>query len=224
MKAWLLRAPGEGLHWLDVPTPALDAGQVLVAVKAAGANAGDLKPAPAPFTPGREFSGIVEETGADVSAFKAGDRVFGLARAAHAEKVICDAVLLMPLPDAVDFTAGAALAVQWMSAWHAVVTLGNAQPGQKVRIDGPAFAAAQIAAHRGCILVGAGEAADVVAALVNEDFSADTRFLSETVPAFRDNAVPLLAAGVYKPEAVDMLAMADAAKGASMTGRYVLTV
>ena len=41
----------------------------------------------------------------------------------------------MPLPDRMSFIEGAAVPVGWLTAWHALVTVGNAQPGQTVLVE-----------------------------------------------------------------------------------------
>ena len=71
----------------DLPTPSPAAGEVLVRVQASSVNpvdnaiaAGMLKdmvPHEFPVTLGRDFAGIVEQTGAAVTSVTAGDAVFG---------------------------------------------------------------------------------------------------------------------------------------------------
>jgi NADPH:quinone reductase-like Zn-dependent oxidoreductase len=80
-----------------------DAGQVLVAVHAAGVNPVDFKirsgkyPAVKddrlPYTLGRDFSGIIEKCGAQATKFKVGDAIFGMVNiygGGYAEKVVVD--------------------------------------------------------------------------------------------------------------------------------------
>src|SRR6266852_3474798 len=87
MKALVCRAygPVESLKLEDVPDPVPVAGQVLVAVRAAGINFPDVlvvqgkyqfKPPP-PFAPGGEVAGVVEAVGPGVTQLKPGDRVIG---------------------------------------------------------------------------------------------------------------------------------------------------
>src|SRR5438132_1627686 len=68
----------------DLPRPEPVAGQLLVHVKAAGVGnwdslirEGKVKLQPLPLILGSELSGIVVAIGADVSAFKLGDEVYG---------------------------------------------------------------------------------------------------------------------------------------------------
>jgi NADPH:quinone reductase-like Zn-dependent oxidoreductase len=89
----------------DAPKPEPDAGEVLVRVHAATVNrtdCGELQPRvigrllfglrrPRRTTFGMDFAGVVEALGANVTAFKPGDRVFGMcpprSNGAHAEYV-----------------------------------------------------------------------------------------------------------------------------------------
>src|SRR6478736_1258875 len=71
----------------DVPKPSPAAGQLLVAVRAAGVNPVDWKtreghlrafmPLDLPAVLGREASGVVESVGPEVTGFVPGDEVFG---------------------------------------------------------------------------------------------------------------------------------------------------
>jgi NADPH2:quinone reductase len=176
MKGWMVRQFGgpEVMRWEDLPDPVPGPGQVLVAVKASGINfaetrmrAGTYTGLPLPFMMGMESAGVVEQVGPDVTAFKPGDRVFGRARGSHADKVLFEAALLMPLPEALSFEEGAAIPVGWHTAWHALVTVANAQPGQRVLIEAVASsvgsAALQIAKHRGCWVAGTASRDDKLA-------------------------------------------------------------
>jgi NADPH2:quinone reductase len=176
MKGWMVRRFGgpEAMQWEELPDPTPGPGQVLVAVKASGVNfaetrmrAGTYTGLALPFMMGMESAGIVEKIGPGVEGFKPGDRVFGRARGSHADKVLFEAALLMPLPDALSFEEGAAIPVGWHTAWHALVTVANAQPGQRVLIEAVASsvgsAALQIAKHRGCWVAGTASRDDKLA-------------------------------------------------------------
>ena len=86
MKAILIREHGgpEVLKIEELPDPKASADQVVVAIKAVGVNPVDVyirsgayarKPT-LPFTPGSDGAGEVEAVGADVKAWKPGDRVY----------------------------------------------------------------------------------------------------------------------------------------------------
>ena len=97
----------------NIADPPLGAGQVVVAVKAAGVNpvdtymrAGTYARKPAlPYTPGSDAGGVVESVGAGVTNVKPGDRVYvsGTITGSYAEKALCDASRVHPLPERVNF-------------------------------------------------------------------------------------------------------------------------
>ena len=157
----------------EVPEPVAGPGQVVVRVHASGINyaetrmrAGSFFGVATPFTIGMEAAGVVESVGAGVEGFTPGDRVFGRARGAHAEKVVFEAVNLMPLPGELDFVQGAALPVGWLTAWHSFITVADLQPGQRVLIEAIASsvgsAALQIAKWRDCWVAGTASRDDKV--------------------------------------------------------------
>jgi propanol-preferring alcohol dehydrogenase len=82
MHAMLLRAAGQPLQLVDLPTPVPGAGQVLIRVRACAVCRTDLHvvdgelPNPKlPLIPGHEIVGAVAGKGAEVSRFQVGDRV-----------------------------------------------------------------------------------------------------------------------------------------------------
>ena len=91
-------------------------------------------------------------------AFAVGQRVMGRVRGAHAEYVCIDSTHLFPLPEGLSFEEGAAIPVGWLTAWHAVHTVGELAAGKRVRIEAVASsvgsAALQIAKQRGCWVAG----------------------------------------------------------------------
>ena len=87
----------------DVEQSQPDAGEVLVTVGAASVNPVDFKIRSGkypsvkndrlPYTPGRDFSGIVEKCGAQATRFEVGDQVFGMVGihgGGYAEHVVVD--------------------------------------------------------------------------------------------------------------------------------------
>jgi NADPH2:quinone reductase len=110
----------------DVPAPTPAAGEVLVRVHASSVNpvdnaivAGmvkDMVPHDFPVTLGRDFAGVVEQLGTDVTGVSAGDAVFGfvpmMGQTVHAgswaEQIVVPEAGLAKKPDGVDTaTAGA---------------------------------------------------------------------------------------------------------------------
>jgi NADPH2:quinone reductase len=111
----------------DLPTPQAGPGQLLVRVKASSVNpvdagiaAGHLKemfPHEFPVLVGRDYAGVVEQVGAGVTGYAAGDAVFGFVpgmspgihHGAWAELIVVAQDQVAHLPDGVDLAqAGAA--------------------------------------------------------------------------------------------------------------------
>ncbi|NUS42354.1 MAG: zinc-binding dehydrogenase [Mycobacteriaceae bacterium] len=114
--------PAENLRYEEVPDLAPGAGQVRVAVAAAGVHLVDTSirqgqtggpfPLPAlPMTPGREVAGVVDAVGAEVSAEWIGKRVvahLGQASGGYAEQALAAAASLHELPAGVSAQAAVA--------------------------------------------------------------------------------------------------------------------
>lgn len=131
----------------DVPSPALRPGTARVAVHSAAVNFPDLlvlagkyqANVPPPYTPGCEFSGRVLEVAVGVTRVRVGDVVFGLAtHGAFAEEVVLDAARLTALPAnaRVDMRELAAFGVTYTTAYHALRTFADVQPGEYVTVLG----------------------------------------------------------------------------------------
>ncbi|MDQ1555935.1 MAG: NADPH:quinone reductase [Actinomycetota bacterium] len=131
----------------EVPAPVPREGEVAVAVRAASVNFPDVlmvagayqvRTEP-PFVLGSEFAGEVIALGAGVTTPAVGTRVIGAAlTGAFTEIVAVPAASVQPLPDGLDFVAGAAFRVAYATAYHAVVTIGEAERGQTVVVLGAA--------------------------------------------------------------------------------------
>ncbi len=121
--------------------------QVLVQVRAIGLNFADVfsvkglyKAAPKEaFVPGLEFAGEVIATGPEVSRFKKGDAVIGVTRfGAYASHILHSEDYLNPLPEGWSFEEGASYPVQALTAYYALVKLGDLQEGMTVLIHSAA--------------------------------------------------------------------------------------
>ncbi|MGC4941582.1 zinc-binding dehydrogenase [Kribbella sp. DT2] len=119
--------PAENLTFEEVPDPVPAAGEVLIAVEAAGVHlldtvlrqgtggGGPVPPPTLPTIPGREVAGRIESVGADVDPAWAGKRVvvhLGPVPGGYAEKAVARVESLYELPEHV-------------SAAHAVATIGT---------------------------------------------------------------------------------------------------
>ncbi len=136
MKAVILSGFGgpEMLDLVDLPSPEIGVGDVLIRVAAAGVNFAETAmradryavTPPLPSILGAEVAGTVEAVGADVSGFAVGDRVAGSMFAAgqyfggYAELAVCPADVVTPLHDGVSFAEAVALMVQGLTALHLI--------------------------------------------------------------------------------------------------------
>jgi NADPH2:quinone reductase len=127
MKAVRITEPGgpEAMRLEDLPTPAPQAGQVLVRVEAAGVNyidtyqcSGQYK-VPLPYTMGLEGAGVVEAVGEGVTGIGKGARVaWTNVPGAYATHALVPADKVVPLPAAVTSQQGAAAMLQGMTAHY----------------------------------------------------------------------------------------------------------
>ena len=144
----------------DPPSPG--PGQVRVAVHAAGVNFADhlarvgLYPdAPKPpVVVGYEVAGIIEAVGDGVDAARVGERVFAGTRfGGYAEIVNVRAADAVPLPESLTFEQGAAIPVNYATAWAALHGYGSLREGERVLIHaaagGVGIAAIQLAKAAG---------------------------------------------------------------------------
>lgn len=137
------------LHEKEKPIPAPD--QVLLKVHASSVNAMEWRPFTMPTvfirviagwreprdkSFGGDVAGIVEAAGADVTRFRPGDEVFGLARGAYAEYVCTTEDKLALKPPNVSFDAAATVPIAGVTALQAVRTHGQVQAGEKVAVNG----------------------------------------------------------------------------------------
>ena len=169
MKAVRLHGRGGAsqLFYEDAPVPRLQAGDALVRVYATGITPAELTwdetyqnpdgSPRIPSIPGHEVAGTVESLAPGKADFHAGDAVYGLTDfprdGAAAEFVAVRAANLAPKPNSIDFVHAAAMALSGLTAWQALFTHANLQPGQKVLIHGGAGGlgvfAVQLARWRG---------------------------------------------------------------------------
>jgi NADPH:quinone reductase-like Zn-dependent oxidoreductase len=151
----------------EQPDPQLGPGEVRIDVAAAGINFADVMArmglyADAPKTPcvvGYEVAGTILELGADVEGFSHGQRVVaGTQFGGYASQVTVPAADVIALPDELSFEQGAAIPVNYGTAWAGLVGYGNIQPGERVLVHsaggGVGIAATQIAKRSGAEIYG----------------------------------------------------------------------
>ena len=179
MKALVARQFGalDALTIEDLPAPVPGAGEVLVDVRAAGVNFPDLlviggkyQHLPTlPFVPGKECAGIVKAIATGVKLVKPGDRVTVLIEhGAFAQQVVAAESLCNVIPAAMDFPAGAALGLAYVTAYFALVERAALKSGETLLVTGAAggvgLAAVQIAKALGATVLAAVSSPDKAAA------------------------------------------------------------
>lgn len=155
----------------ELPTPAPGPGEVLVRVRASGVNPSDVKSRGGMFgrarflgltVPHSDGAGDIAAVGQGVAASRVGQRVwlwngqYKRALGTAAEYIALPAEMAVPLPEGVDYAAGACLGIPAMTACQAV-RLVAPMPGDNVLVSGGAGAvghyAVQFAAHRGARVI-----------------------------------------------------------------------
>ena len=163
MKAWFAVPGPEGavFELRETAAPTAGPGQVVVAVRAAGINRGELirgaqARSTGPTNPARaggEFAGEIAAVGDGVSGWKPGDRVMGRTAGSYAQYAAGSSRALMRVPDGMSWAEAAAIPNVFVTAHDAIVTNGAAAPGESVVItagpSGVGTAAIQIARHIG---------------------------------------------------------------------------
>jgi NADPH:quinone reductase-like Zn-dependent oxidoreductase len=157
----------------EVEDPVAGPGRVLVAVKAAGINPGEIAiregylherwPATFPSGEGSDLAGVVQAVGDGVNVFAAGDEVLGWTeeRASHAELVAVGADQLTAKPPSVSWEVAGSLFVAAMAAYASVQAVAP-EAGETVVVSaaggGVGSVAVQLARRAGATVIGlAGE-------------------------------------------------------------------
>ncbi|WP_394254999.1 NADP-dependent oxidoreductase [Pseudoclavibacter helvolus] len=155
------------LREADVAEPIVGDHDVLVQVQAAGVNQLDEKirigefkqilPYKLPLTLGHDVAGTVLRVGAAVRGFRPGDEVYARPRdhriGTFAERIAIDEADAAPKPSSISMEQAGSLPLVALTAWQALVEIGNVQRGQKVLIHagagGVGSIAIQLAKHLG---------------------------------------------------------------------------
>lgn len=137
-------------------------GEVVVRVEAAGLNPLDVKiiagymqqvfPVALPYTPGTDFSGVVEAVGAQVAHLQPGDRVFGRSApssgGAFAQRIAITAADLCLMAPDMSFEQAASLPTAFGTARQALFDVGLLQRGQRVLIHAAAGGVGSVAVQQ----------------------------------------------------------------------------
>lgn len=138
----------EVLRYESIDEPRPDPGELLVEIRAASVNPVDAKlravrDPQSPKTTGSDLAGVVREVGDGVAGYEVGDRVFAtglhsdrFTGGSFAEMATVPTDLLAPLPDALSFEEGAAVALVGVTAWRAFVAHADVAPGTTAFVHG----------------------------------------------------------------------------------------
>jgi len=153
----------------EVEPPVPGPGEVLVAVRAAGANPGESKiregvyaemwPSTFPSGQGSDLAGVVEAAGPGVTGWAPGDEVVGWVddRSSQADLAVVPAGQLVRKPDGLPWEQAGAVPVVGATAWAAVEAVG-AGGGDVVAVSGAAGGvgslAVQLLVERGARVIG----------------------------------------------------------------------
>lgn len=167
MKAAVISAYGEAenLQILEVARPVAGNKELLVQVKCAGTNRADIMQRQGKYPPpsgaseilGLEVAGIVEQV-PENSKFKIGDKVFGLiSGGGYAEYATIHEEMAMTVPENFTFEEAAAISEVFLTAYQALIWLGELKPNETVLIhagaSGVGTAAIQIAKEIGAKVI-----------------------------------------------------------------------
>lgn len=147
-QVWITKKGGpEVLQVREAKDPEVGPGEVRVRVRAAGVNFADTMarlglydaaPQP-PCVVGYEVSGVIDAVGTGVPAQRVGEKVVALTRFGGYSDVVCvPAERALVFPARLSFAQAAALPVQWLTAWHMLVELGNVRKGHTVLVQAAA--------------------------------------------------------------------------------------
>lgn len=153
------------------PDPVPSKGEVLIRVKAAGLNFADILARQGlypdgprkPCVMGYEVSGIVEGVGDNVDQSLAGKPIIAMTRfGGQAELVVVPVKQVFEKPDSLGFEQGAAIPVNYLTAWALLVAMGGLKSDESVLIHnaggGVGLAALDIAKHIGATTYGTASA------------------------------------------------------------------
>jgi NADPH:quinone reductase-like Zn-dependent oxidoreductase len=163
---------GGPIALIDLPTPEIGAGEVLIRVRAAGVNPFDWKVADGaledqmkhrfPLILGFDAAGVIERVGADVTELAEGDEVYGylfkpvIGEGTYAEYVGAPATIVAKRPVTVGFAEAAALPTPGLTAMDLVDAVDIREGGSILIVGatgGVGSYATQLAARRGAHVI-----------------------------------------------------------------------
>lgn len=160
MRAFWIKAGRVGtvLEPRDMPAPTPGAGQLVVSMRAASLNRGELlasiglHAANEPRPAGGDMAGVVEAVGEGVTGFKAGDRVMGRARGSFAESVMMLAEQAVIVPERLSFEQAASLPTVGVTAWEILCQYGRLKSGETLLVAGASSGVGTVCVQFGKLL------------------------------------------------------------------------
>ncbi|MFZ5478610.1 MAG: zinc-binding dehydrogenase [Myxococcota bacterium] len=155
--------PPEVMELREVPDPSPAAGQVRVAVEAAGVNFADVvarqgmyqDAPPFPMVVGYEVAGTIDAVGEGVDAARVGEPVVAMVRfGGYSSSVCVPAAQAIRRPAGLDARTAAAIPVNYTTAWLALRVYARVQAGDRVLIHAAAGGVG-LAAVDLCVAAGA---------------------------------------------------------------------
>lgn len=167
-QVWITRAgPPERLVVKEAPDPTPAPGEIRIRVEASGVNFADVLARMGlypdlpglPAVVGYEVAGRVDAVGEGVSSDWIGRDVFAATRFGGYSDVLCvPQQIVFRRPPGMSAQEGAALPVNYLTAWQLVVVMGGLRRGETMLVHsaggGVGIAAIQIARHIGAQVIG----------------------------------------------------------------------
>jgi NADPH:quinone reductase-like Zn-dependent oxidoreductase len=180
---WITPGPaGTKVELRDTPTPEPKPGELLVRVRAAALNRGELlggKAGAAAKPGGGECAGEVVKLGDGVTGFAAGDRVMGRCGGGFAEYALTDARETMRAPARLSWDEAAATPLAFLVVYDMLVAQGHLAAGQWLLVTGVSsgvgVAALQMARALGARVIGTSGSDDKLARLAGLGLDAGVR-------------------------------------------------
>jgi len=155
---------GTSLLFRDVPEPKPKAGEIVIRVRAASLNRGELLAqsahykADAPRPAGGDAAGEVHAVGEGVAGLKPGDRVMGRGQGCFAEYAALRAEQVVPAPGRLSWEQAAAVPLAYVTVYEMLFSYGKLKAGETLLVTG-----ASSGVGVGCIQTGKAIGAKVIA-------------------------------------------------------------
>ena len=166
MKSYWIKADHgkTALELREIPIPQPKKGEILIRMRAASLNRGELLAqsahykADAPRPAGGDAAGEVHAVGEGVTGYKRGDRVMGRGQGCFSEFAALRAEQVVALPERLSWEQGAAIPLAYVTVYEMLFTYGRLKAGETLLVTG-----ASSGVGVGCIQTGKAIGAKVLA-------------------------------------------------------------